>query len=262
MNLTPTAPVLEAAMEAQRHHPIVPSNPQSSAGNCAMCYGRPLCAAAVAADALQGGRLVSRRIRVARNNALFRQGDLVGNRYYVVHYGSFKTCRANQGDGQRITGFQLNADSLALDAIGMRQHQYNAIALEDSEVCEILYSSMQPILPVFHRMLSREIAREQQRSFLLRDASADQRLATFLLDWSERLRERGLSSTSFLLRMTRQDIADYLSLTRESVSRGIVRFQRKGLLAIDGRELVVRDVELLRQLAGTPAAPPQLAQAS
>lgn len=250
MNPTPIAPRQDSASAAQRPPATAPASVQAGVANCAVCYGRPLCAAAAGADTPAGGNLVSRRIRVPRGAALYRQGDLVGNRYYVVHYGSFKTCRGD-GDGQRITGFQLNADCLALDAIGQRQHRYSAIALEDSEVCEILYGSMQPMLPVFHRMLSREIGREQQFSFLLRDGSVDQRLATFLLDWSERLRARRLSSTHFVLRMTRQDIADHLSLTRESVSRCIVRFQRMGLLMTDGRELVVHNIGLLHQLANT-----------
>lgn len=256
MTTTPIAIAQDSIMEAQRQTPTGKITALPAVGSCAMCYGRPLCAPSAACDPQQGIRLVGRRIRVPRNAPLFRQGDLVGNRYYVVHFGSFKTCRGGDGDGQRITGFQLNTDCLALDAIGQQQHRYSAIALEDSEVCEILYSSMQPILPVFHRMLSREIDREQQLSHLLREASVDQRLAAFLLDWSERLRARGYSALSFLLRMTRQDIADHLSLTRESISRALVRFQRNGLLVIDGRELTLCDADALRRIVSEPAPAP------
>jgi CRP/FNR family transcriptional regulator len=260
MNFTPIDPIPSAPQEAAGLSSTAPIGVQASANHCALCYSRSLCVSAAACAPSQESRLAGRRIRVPRDGALYRQGDLVDNRYYVVHYGSFKTYHGDQADGQRITGFQLNADCLALDAIGLQQHRGSAIALEDSEVCEILYTGMQPILQGFHALLSKEIGRERQLSFLLRDTSADQRLAAFLLEWSERLRARGLSATSFMLRMTRQDIADHLSMTRESVSRGLVRFQRKGLLTLDGRELIVRDPERLRQVAhiapaALPAAP-------
>jgi CRP/FNR family transcriptional regulator len=227
-----------------------------AADSCSQCFSRLRCAPAVGAAHMQDNRLVARRIRVPRGTALFNRGEPAGDRFYVVHFGSFKTSRSEDGDGQRIAALHLNADCVGLDAIGQSQHRSTAVALEDSEVCEILCSSMRLQLPTWHKILSRELQREQQMGQLLRDSSADQRLAMFLLDMSERYAARGYSASNFLLRITRQDIADYLSLTRESISRGLVRFQRAGLIGIEGRELHLRDAEALHRVATGPRAAP------
>ncbi len=85
---------------------------------------------------------------------------------------------------------------------------------------------------------------------LLGDKSAQERLATFLLDLSQRLEQRGLSAHEFQLSMARQDIANYLGLTLETVSRTLTRFQKGGLLAVNHRHIRILDRKRLKGLVG------------
>jgi CRP/FNR family transcriptional regulator len=78
--------------------------------------------------------------------------------------------------------------------------------------------------------------------------SAEQRLAAFLIDLSERYRARGYSSSEFVLRMTREEIGSFLGLKLETVSRLFSRFQREALLQVQGRLVKLLDVIALRGL--------------
>jgi CRP/FNR family transcriptional regulator len=82
---------------------------------------------------------------------------------------------------------------------------------------------------------------------------AERRLAVFLLDLSERYRTRGYSSSEFVLRMTREEIGSYLGLKLETVSRLFSRFQREGLLQVQGRVVKLLDRASLKQLVAGSA---------
>ena len=84
--------------------------------------------------------------------------------------------------------------------------------------------------------------------FMLGTMRAGQRLAFFLLDLSQRYQARGYSSCEFVLRMTRREIGNYLGLTLETVSRLLSRFQREGLLQVEGRTVKLLDRVAVSQL--------------
>jgi len=85
---------------------------------------------------------------------------------------------------------------------------------------------------------------------LLGGMRAEERLAAFLLNLSQRYRERGYSSTEFVLRMSREEIGSYLGLKLETVSRLFSRFQQEGLLQVQGRSIKLLDIATLKQLLG------------
>jgi CRP/FNR family transcriptional regulator len=101
-----------------------------------------------------------------------------------------------------------------------------------------------------HQFLSREIERDQSMMLLLGSMRAEQRLAVFLLNLSQRYDRRGYSPTEIVLRMTREEIGSYLGLKLETVSRLLSRFREEGLLQVDGRVLKLLDLSALKQLAG------------
>jgi CRP/FNR family transcriptional regulator len=101
-----------------------------------------------------------------------------------------------------------------------------------------------------HKVLSREIERDHKVMLLLGSMRAEERLAAFLLNLSERYRCRGYSSTEFVLRMTREEIGSYLGLTLETVSRLFSKFQQNGLVAVSGRSVKIIDLPQLKQLIG------------
>jgi CRP/FNR family transcriptional regulator, anaerobic regulatory protein len=85
------------------------------------------------------------------------------------------------------------------------------------------------------------------------DLSADERIAMFLLSLSERFARRGYSETEFILAMSRRDIASYLRLATETVSRVFARFQKSGVLRVDRKEVRIRKLPDLKALAGKNA---------
>ena len=181
--------------------------------------------------------------QVARDERLYRMGDPFSN-LYAVRFGHFKTYQVNAAGEQQITGFQMAGELLGMDAISGDRHHCDAVALEDSEVCEIpfarleeLFGQMPTLLHHFHRIMSQEITREQNVMLLLGNMRAEQRFAVFLVNLSARYAARGYSSTSFQLRMSREDIGNYLGLTIESISRLLSRFKKQGLLEVGKREV-------------------------
>ncbi|MNJ99184.1 Transcriptional activator protein Anr [compost metagenome] len=200
-------------------------------------------------------KIIGRRRKVARDDYLYRMGDSFTN-LYAVRVGHFKTCQINAGGEQQITGFQMTGELLGMDAISTDRHHCNAVALEDSEVCEIpfprleeLFGTMPTLLRHFHRMMSQEITREQSVMLLLGNMRAEQRFAAFLVNLASRYMARGYSSTSFQLRMSREDIGNYLGLTIESISRLLSKFKKQGLLKVNNREIELLDLTLLKAMA-------------
>ena len=129
------------------------------------------------------------------------------------------------------------------------------MALEDTEVCVLPFDRLEAFGRThvrfqhnLHRMLSREIARECKVMLLLGTMLAERRLAVFLLDLADRYHARGYSSCEFVLRMTREEIGSYLGLKLETVSRLFSRFQRDGLLQVEGRVVKLLDRSSLRRL--------------
>lgn len=198
---------------------------------------------------------IGRRRRVARDERLYQMGEPFRN-LYAIRFGHFKTSQVNAAGEQQITGFQMAGELLGLDAIGGGHHHCDAVALEDSEVCEIPFDELEELcghLPAllhnFHRLMSDEITREQNVMLLLGNMRAEQRLAVFLVNLSARYAARGYSATHFQLRMSREDIGNYLGLTIESISRLLSRFKQLGLLKVDKRDVTLLQPELLRAMA-------------
>jgi CRP/FNR family transcriptional regulator, anaerobic regulatory protein len=230
--------------------------------SCSTCGMQQLCLpmGLDAADMDRLDRIIGRRRRIPRGGNLYRMNDPFTN-LYAIRLGHFKTYQINPGGEQNITGFQMAGELLGLDAIGTDRHQCAAVALEDSEVCEIpfarleeLFVTIAPLLHHFHRLMSQEITREQSVMLLLGNMRAEQRFAAFLVNLSARYAARGYSASCFQLRMSREEIGNYLGLTIESVSRLLSKFKKRGWLKVSMRELALLDPVTLKALAaGTQA---------
>jgi CRP/FNR family transcriptional regulator, anaerobic regulatory protein len=191
---------------------------------------------------------------VRRGETLYRSGDAFDN-LYAVRSGSLKTTMAHRDGREQVTGLRLAGEALGLDGISEDRHACNATALEDSTVCIVPYvalknlcreiGSMQERL---HKLLGEQIVREAAQMMVLGSLCADERVAAFLLDISERNAQRGYSSAEFNLRMTREDMGSYLGTTLETVSRTLSRFQKRGLIDAQGKLIRIIDLEGLRRL--------------
>jgi CRP/FNR family transcriptional regulator len=100
-------------------------------------------------------------------------------------------------------------------------------------------------------VLSREIVRDHGVMMLLGSMRAEERLATLLLNLSKRFSRRGYSPTEFHLRMTREEIGNYLGLKLETVSRLFSRFQAEGLIEVEQKHIRIVDVDGLAALLRT-----------
>jgi CRP/FNR family transcriptional regulator len=192
-------------------------------------------------------RLVTVLRKVARGETLFR----VGSRFdaiFQVWTGVFKTVMTTSQGREQVTGFQMGGDLMGVDGIDTGRHSVDAIALEDSQVCVIPYGTLEklgreipPLQQQFHRMMSREIVNDHSVMLHLGSMCAEERVAAFLLNLTDRLRSRGFSASSMVLRMSRDEIGSYLGLKLETVSRTFSKFQANGLLFVRQRQIQITD---------------------
>ena len=223
---------------------------------CSGCNLRELCMP-VGMSQEQLDRLdaiVATRRTIARGDSLFRAGDAFTS-LYAVRTGFFKTCVASEDGRDQVTGFHMAGELLGLDGIGTDRHTCDSVALEDSQVCVIGYHQLEDLSRElsdlqrhFHRIMSREIVRDHGVMLLLGSMRAEERLAAFLLNLTQRLRTRGFSASSLVLRMTREEIGSYLGLKLETVSRAFSKFQEDGVLEVKQRQIRVLDADALQAL--------------
>jgi CRP/FNR family transcriptional regulator len=233
--------------------------------SCAACSMHQLCLpmGLEDADINRLDQIIGRRRRLEKDEPLYKMNESFRN-LYAVRFGHFKTYHINAAGEAQITGFQMAGELLGMDAISGDRHYCDAVALEDSEVCEIpfsrleeLFSEVPTLLRHFHRIMSQEITREQNVMLLLGNMRAEQRFAVFLINLSARYAARGYSPNTFQLRMSREDIGNYLGLTIESISRLLSRFKKQGWLQVDKREVTLLDPAKLKAMAaGTEECSP------
>jgi CRP/FNR family transcriptional regulator len=236
-----------------------PDGAHKTSAACSGCNLREICLPfGLSADARERmDALVGRRRSVRRLEPLYRTGDPFSS-LYAVRAGFFKTCVTGESGRDQVTGFQMAGELLGFDGIGTARHTCDAIALEDSQVCVIWFDHLEAVSRdsaelqhQIHKIMSREIVREHGVMLLLGGMRAEERLATFLLNLLHRLRLRGFSGSSMLLRMTREEIGSYLGLKLETVSRTFSKFQDDGVLEVKQRQLRVLDDPALRQLVNS-----------
>lgn len=200
--------------------------------------------------------IVKRGRPLKKGEFLFRQGDSFGS-VFAVRSGALKTFSLSDGGEEQITGFHLPSELVGLSGVDGERYPVSAQALETTSVCEIPFERLDDLalqLPQLRRQLmrimSREIRDDQQMMLLLSKKTADERIATFLVNLSARFRARGFSANQFRLAMSRNEIGNYLGLAVETVSRVLTRFQQNKLLEAEGKEVHILDPIELCALAG------------
>lgn len=201
--------------------------------------------------------IISQGKPIKRGDGLYRAGEPFRS-LFAVRVGFFKSSVISEDGREQVTGFHMSGELMGMDAINTDTHTCDAIALEDSEVCELPFSEIETLarnIPVLqhhlYRVMSREIVRDHNVMLLLGNMKAEERLAAFLLNLSERFALRGYSATSFHLRMTREEIGSYLGLKLETVSRILSRFQDQGLIKVQNRLIEIVDHEGLKKIRST-----------
>lgn len=200
-------------------------------------------------------RIVKRSKPLQRGEFLYHEGDEF-RALFAVRSGSVKVFSIDDEGDEQVIGFYLPGEILGMDAIDSRMHISTAKALETASICELPYSAMEDLSATIrnlqvhmYKLLSREIRIDQELQMLLAKKTAEERIGAFLMNLSMRYEERKLSSTRFRLPMARSDIANYLGLAVETVSRIFTRLQTAGMLKVEGKEVEILNRKSLCDLA-------------
>lgn len=196
------------------------------------------------------------RTRVRRGEVLYRAGDPF-DVFYAIRLGHLKSAVISPDGHEQITGFYMAGDIVGLDGLACSRYSCDLIALEDTETCVVSYSklfelstTLPSLMQHFNQLLSREIVRQNGLLLLLGSMRAEERLAAFLLNISQRFEERRYSKSEFVLRMTRAEIGSFLGLKLETVSRVLSHFMHERLIQVNQKRVQILNFEKLRAIVG------------
>lgn len=203
---------------------------------------------------------VSPKKPIGKSEYLYRAGEEM-IALYTVKTGAFKA-NIDSADGQEnIVGFYLPGELVGLDGIPSGEYQCDVIALGDAHVCQLLYHDFQRIsnqLPILREEIlsisSSNMTTAQKMLFFIGKRPVEERLAMFLISLSQRFGARGLSELRFQLSMSRHDIANYLGMAPETISRQFKKMQDQGLISIDNRDITINDLSNLGAAGANPSA--------
>lgn len=205
-------------------------------------------------DVIKQGRVIDRGDHIFHEHGGFKS-------CFAVRSGSIKTYTVTEEGEEQVTGFYLPGEIIGMDSMTTDLYSCSAKALEKSSVCEIPFEQFEELatkIPSlqhhFFQLMSKEIQESRKLSMLLSKNTAEERIASLLISLSERFKRRRLSPTQFRLPMPRNDIGNYLGLAVETVSRVFTRFQKTGLISVQGRELIINDLEALKTIIKSQTA--------
>ncbi len=176
---------------------------------------------------------------------------------YAVCSGVFKLYQHNEDGSEKVVGFRFPGELIAEDAIFLKKYNYNVIAIGESSVCEVSIEQLSAcgqLVPELQQNLIQLLTKqsfEQQRNAqaFIGKKSADSLLAGFLLNISQRNVNYSQSKTKVNLTISRSDIANFLGIRRETLSRLLSKFQQEQLIRFEGKMLELLSLECLHQLA-------------
>ena len=200
--------------------------------------------------------LMGRREPVNRGEFLFHKGDsMVG--LYAVTSGTIKLVQATDTGREQVLGFRFPGELFGEEAIFTRQYNLSAVAVDDASVCRIPMAELEESannIPSLQRDLLDLISRQcylmyQQVGAYVARNSAEVRLSAFLSNIFERTSTHTGSQAELSLALSRDDIANYLGLRRETLSRTLTKLQKVGVILVKGKTITILNTEQLRLLA-------------
>jgi len=254
-----------AAIESTVHRiRVVPATPVAAPvvasvspikTQCSTCHLRELCLpcgmSGVDLERLDSMKFARRKVKAGET--LYREGDKFQH-LYAVRTGTLKSSLTLADGREQVSGFHIAGELVGLDGVAQGRHASATVALEDTDICAIPYAHLSDLAAgtsgmqhIISRLMSREILREHSLMMLLGSMNAEERLAAFLLNLSQRYAARGYSEREFHLRMSRAEIGSYLGMKLETVSRTFSAFQQQRLLEVDKRHIRIADLDGLKR---------------
>lgn len=227
------------------------SNRQERA--CPGCAKRAMCPAA----GLESASPPVQRV-IHAGKAVYEAGDRFSG-IYIVRSGFLKSYSIDADGVMQVTGFHLPGEFFGMDGIESGLYGDHVEALDTSSVCRIpleLFNgsqraaadetgAAQPLMLTLVKLMSRTISGDRNMFFTLGKMSARRRFGAFLKDLSERMEKSGYSGEAFTLCMSRTDIANYLCVALETVSRLFTQLHAEGAITIDRRHIRLLDTTAL-----------------
>jgi CRP/FNR family transcriptional regulator len=205
--------------------------------------------------------IIERKKPLHKGDALINSGDKFVS-LFAVRTGSFKSFVTNQDGEEQVIGFHFPGDIIGFDALRENRHPSYTQALETAMVCELPYETLDEMSMQFPKLrqqimsfMSAEIKQDHDMIMLLNKRTAEERLLYFINHLSQRFEERGFSHREFHLTMTRNEIGNYLGLTIETISRLLSRFQKEGLIKVDGRLISILDFDSMNSRLSVLSGP-------
>ena len=226
--------------------------------SCKACALYELClpAGISAEDLAQLDATIRDRRALNRGCVLYRNGEPF-TALYVVRSGALKTFVHNANGDLQILGFHLPGEILGFDALATDYHVSQAEALERSSLCELPYDKLEQVthaVPALQRQLmrviSREMVSEHDHLVMMGKQQTQEQLASFLQSIADRYARLSRDNTLLTLPMSRMDIANYLGLVVETVSRTFTRMEDLGVLAVNRKQVRILRPDLLAKLCG------------
>ncbi|MBK8287011.1 MAG: helix-turn-helix domain-containing protein [Ahniella sp.] len=224
---------------------------------CSECALHPLCLpASVSVEEIERlEEIVLQRRPMQRGERLYNAGE-PQRAVFVASQGSFKTSVVNEGGEEQTLAFFMPGELIGLDGLAAGIHRCDAVALEPSLVCEVPMGSLERLsqrMPGLQWQLLRNIGKsmtqDQEHLEMMGRKQAQDRLAMFLHGLSERQRALNRPADVLLLSMGRADIASFLGLVIETVSRGLGQMQDNGLISVHGREIRILKPDVIEAMA-------------
>ena len=197
---------------------------------------------------------ISRVVNLPTGQSIIVEGD-PANSIYGVQQGVASVFKLLADGRRQITGFLFSGDFLG---IAMNEkYAYSAEAVGKVSLCRFPRRKLEGLLDEFPKlekrllgMASNELVQAQDQILLLGRKTAQEKIVSFLLSLSDRAVKRGSDPSPIALPMGRADIADYLGLTTETVSRTITHLKRDALIRLlQGGRVDLPDLAALRDLA-------------
>lgn len=213
---------------------------------CSRCSLQDLCLPlGISAQDMEAlDRIVDTIGPLHQGDHLFHQSDRFQS-LYAVRSGCVKSYVDTESGEEQVLGFHLPGELVGMDAIYRGTHQCSAMALDTAMICRLPFNELSDMtreIPNLQRQLFRLMSRDLENSYSLSGQhTVEERLAAFLLGFGDRMKARGFSPSHFVLPMSRQDIASYLRLAPETVSRALSHFAEESLIEISRRDIRLKN---------------------
>ena len=229
---------------------------QRNATGCEGCVRRASCPLNLANNGeLEGsGARIVHLGPVHQGQHAIRAGDKFDG-FYVVRSGTFKSFNVNPDGDAQITGFYLPGEIFGMEGIQNGLHTCNVTSLDTGSLCRVpmehfaeFTASRYSLMLYLLKIMDGALSRSHRLIFSMGKLTAMQRLAEFIVDLFARSQQHRMQGHGLVLHMSRGDIANYIGMAIETVSRVFSQLNAIGVLDVKRRSIELKDMALLHAI--------------